>query len=104
MPVEPSPLMLWSELLIQIFETVAQREYLVRWVTEQFHSATDARSGDLVGRLGLAAMRFTVPLPHRTRARPRHQRRRVQPRAPPLERAARPAIAFRGPRGEPSRR
>src|SRR3546814_6665899 len=50
MPVEPSPLMLWSELLIQIFETVAQREYLVRWVTEQFHSAADERHGDLVGR------------------------------------------------------
>ena len=30
MPVEPAPMMLWSELLIQIFETVAQREYLVR--------------------------------------------------------------------------
>src|SRR3546814_12158733 len=50
MPVETSPLLLWSELLIQIFETVAPGEYLVRWVTEQFHSAADERPGDLVGR------------------------------------------------------
>src|SRR3546814_8136807 len=78
MPVEPSPLMLWSELLIQIFETVAQREYLVRWVTEQFHSAADERHGDLVGRIGMAAIRFPVPLPNRTGARRRHQRRVVR--------------------------
>src|SRR3546814_19385483 len=78
MPVEPSPLMLWSELLIQIFETVAQREYLVRWVTEHFHSAADERHGDLVGRIGMAAIRFPVPLPNRTGARRRHQRGAVR--------------------------
>jgi hypothetical protein len=96
MPVKRAPLVPWSELGIEIFEAVAQRKYLIGRFAKQLDSAADQRHGDLVGRVGMAAIRLPVPLSDRGNARRSHQRRILQLVALHVEGADRAEMAFSG--------